>query len=533
MADFFQIAYLLGAAQGVFLAAILLSRTRSVLPNRLLAAVMLVFSIDLAMAWYHTSGAERAFPHLIGLDLPVAFLYGPLLYLYAATLTREERQLRAVQWLHFVPFILLVVYLAPFYASSGPHKLAVLQEAVQDARIDVATLLGPLKLVHGFVKSMRQSGDELAQRLDLKVPQTPLAQVAQPNPLGAGGALRVLGVELAVLAVLLDLLPDRVELAVDHRLGHVEAVAVGQLVEQLAFGALPGQALVVLADLVAHPLLQAVQVLFAELLGELVVDLDRLGLPQFLHLDVELRGLTRQLAVHVAVREGDLDGLFLARLDADQLVLEALDEAVGTEFQVMVLGLHARVLLAVDLAREVDHQDVALLGRTRRLDRLALLLLGSQPLQRLVDLVVGDLDLVGGHRDLAEVHRLDVRQQLQLHPVDQILPLVEGLHRDVRLAGGAQAALLDHLLRGVADGALQHLAHHGLAEALLEDAHRRLARPEARDLLVLADLAQPALNLLVDLVGFQGDHELALEAFVLFLGDLHGPLGPFLMRGAR
>ena len=345
------------------------------------------------------------------------------------------------------------------------------------------------------------------------------------------GLLRVLGVELSLLAVLLDLLPDRVELAVDHRRRHVEAVPVGQLVEQLALGALAGQALVVLADLVAHPLLQRVQVFLAELLRQLVVDLDRFGLAQLLHLNVELRGLTRQLAVHVFVREGDLDGLLLARLDADQLVFEALDETVGAEFQVVVLGLHARVLLAVDLAGEVDHQDVALLGRARLLDRLALLLLGGQPLQRLVDLVVRDLDLVRGHLDLAEVHRFDVRQQLHLHPVDQILALLEGLQLDVRLAGRLQAALLHHLLRGVADRALQHLTHHGLAEALPEDTHRRLARPEARDLLVLADLAQPALNLFIDLVGFQGDHELALEAFVLFFGDLHGPLGPFLCVG--
>ena len=59
--------YLLGAAQGLFLAAVLASRPRNTLPNRLLAAVVLVFSVDLAMAVYHASGASVRAPALIGL----------------------------------------------------------------------------------------------------------------------------------------------------------------------------------------------------------------------------------------------------------------------------------------------------------------------------------------------------------------------------------------------------------------------------------------------------------------------------------
>ena len=63
-----HVVYVLGAAQGLFLAAVLASRPHASVPNRLLAAVMAVFSVDLAMAAYHASGADAAFPALIGLD---------------------------------------------------------------------------------------------------------------------------------------------------------------------------------------------------------------------------------------------------------------------------------------------------------------------------------------------------------------------------------------------------------------------------------------------------------------------------------
>jgi len=143
-----HVVYVLGAAQGLFLAAVLASRPHASVPNRLLAAVMAVFSADLAMAAYHASGTDAAFPALIGLDFPAGFLYGPLLYLYARTLTEADGKLRRRDLLHFVPFALLVLYLVPFYALSGAEKLALLREPGD--RLRVLAAANPLKLVHGL-----------------------------------------------------------------------------------------------------------------------------------------------------------------------------------------------------------------------------------------------------------------------------------------------------------------------------------------------------------------------------------------------
>ena len=58
MSGWLHVVYVLGAVQGLFLAAVLASRPRASVPDRLLAAAMLVFSLDLAMAAYHASGLD-------------------------------------------------------------------------------------------------------------------------------------------------------------------------------------------------------------------------------------------------------------------------------------------------------------------------------------------------------------------------------------------------------------------------------------------------------------------------------------------
>jgi AraC-like DNA-binding protein len=145
------VLYLLGAAQGLFLAAVLASRHRNALPNRLLAALVLVFSVDLAMAVYHASEVSTRLPALIGLDLPIAFLYGPLLYLYARTFTSERPALHRLDAWHFAPFLLALLFFLPFYALPGAEKLALMQDPSLAFQTRALVVINPLKLLHGFV----------------------------------------------------------------------------------------------------------------------------------------------------------------------------------------------------------------------------------------------------------------------------------------------------------------------------------------------------------------------------------------------
>ncbi|OZC02080.1 helix-turn-helix domain-containing protein [Rubricoccus marinus] len=145
------VIYLLGATQGLFLAAVLASRHRNALPNRLLAAVVLVFSIDLAMAVYHATDASAVVPALIGLDLPIGFLYGPLFYLYVRTFTAERPEMKRTDLWHLAPFVLLSLFLVPYYLLPGTEKLALLNDPGASFQTGALTIINPLKLVHGFV----------------------------------------------------------------------------------------------------------------------------------------------------------------------------------------------------------------------------------------------------------------------------------------------------------------------------------------------------------------------------------------------
>ncbi|MEM6326636.1 MAG: helix-turn-helix transcriptional regulator [Bacteroidota bacterium] len=150
LTDILEILYLLGAVQGLFLAAVLASRHRNALPNRLLAGLMLLFSVDLAMAVYHASGASRHTPSLIGLDLASAFLYGPLLYLYARALIQEQPVLSRQDGWHFLPFVLLALFFLPFVLQPGDEKLALMEDPSLSLQTRVLGILAPFKLIHGF-----------------------------------------------------------------------------------------------------------------------------------------------------------------------------------------------------------------------------------------------------------------------------------------------------------------------------------------------------------------------------------------------
>ena len=144
-----EVLFLLGAAQGLFLAAVLASRHRNALPNRLLAALVLVFSLDLAMAVYHASAVSTRWPALVGLDLPIAFLYGPLLYLYVRTLTSPRPVLHPRDLGHFVPFVGLLLFLLPFFLLPGTEKLALVRDPSLALQTRAFVVITPLKLVHG------------------------------------------------------------------------------------------------------------------------------------------------------------------------------------------------------------------------------------------------------------------------------------------------------------------------------------------------------------------------------------------------
>ena len=149
--DWLHVITLLGAIQGVFLAGVLAAKPSNRTANRLLAALVLAFSIHLATAVYHAVGFEQVFPHFFGAAYPLPFLYGPLTNLYAVTAADRTRRLRPSDLLHLVPFLVTVVVGLPIYLMSGPEKIAFYHQLRSGAHPLVFAIFDPLKLASGVI----------------------------------------------------------------------------------------------------------------------------------------------------------------------------------------------------------------------------------------------------------------------------------------------------------------------------------------------------------------------------------------------
>jgi AraC-like DNA-binding protein len=148
--DWLHLAVLLGAVQGVFLAASLATKRRNRTANRVLAVAMLVFSVSLATTVYHAGGYVSRFPDFFGVGYPLPFLFGPLVYLYAVTAADRTRGLRRYDALHFLPFAVVVIAGMPIYLLSGTEKIALFAQLQDGERPLLLAIADPLKFVSGI-----------------------------------------------------------------------------------------------------------------------------------------------------------------------------------------------------------------------------------------------------------------------------------------------------------------------------------------------------------------------------------------------
>lgn len=118
---------LLGAAQGLFLGVVLLSiKGGNRVANRILAALVFTIALTVAGAVTRTMHYDFIFPHLSRIHDPFPFLAVPLIFLYIKTLTSRKSVFPKKEFLHFIPFILCVGYLIPYYLQSREAKLQYL-----------------------------------------------------------------------------------------------------------------------------------------------------------------------------------------------------------------------------------------------------------------------------------------------------------------------------------------------------------------------------------------------------------------------
>jgi AraC-like DNA-binding protein len=126
--DWLQLASLVGALQGLFLAGTLFAQRDNRTANRLLAILMLTFTVFLASTVYYATGLFERWPHFFGISYHTPFVFGPLVYLYAKAASDRSWRFKRRDWIHFVPVAITLGSTIPMYLLSGPEKVALLRE---------------------------------------------------------------------------------------------------------------------------------------------------------------------------------------------------------------------------------------------------------------------------------------------------------------------------------------------------------------------------------------------------------------------
>ncbi|NIV92431.1 helix-turn-helix domain-containing protein [candidate division KSB1 bacterium] len=111
-----------GIVQAIFWAIVLLSLKRgNVVANRILALLLLLFSIGIASTILYETKYILSYPHFAEIATPILFVYPPLFFLYVKRLTSESLNLK-ISLFHFIPFLICTAYVFPFYINGAEYK---------------------------------------------------------------------------------------------------------------------------------------------------------------------------------------------------------------------------------------------------------------------------------------------------------------------------------------------------------------------------------------------------------------------------
>jgi AraC-like DNA-binding protein len=135
--DWINTLLLLGALQGFILATVLVFATgNNAQANKVLALLVFTFSINLIIEVSYDSGAYFNWSWLIGLDTPIEFMYGPLLWFYTQLLISESDFSLKKHFWHFLPTILILLLWSGFFFSPSEQKISHLSELISRDSLD-------------------------------------------------------------------------------------------------------------------------------------------------------------------------------------------------------------------------------------------------------------------------------------------------------------------------------------------------------------------------------------------------------------
>ena len=156
------------AVQGLFLAFTLRLKQDRVRADGILALWLLILSLDMAAANYYVAGLYLVWPQGIGVRYGIQLVYGPILLLYVRSLlgraglpglpeTWLVPRLLKGTFAHFLPLILLKLYLIPLLLLTADEKLEFINAYIRREHT-VYILFDFAQCLHGLFYTLMGMG---------------------------------------------------------------------------------------------------------------------------------------------------------------------------------------------------------------------------------------------------------------------------------------------------------------------------------------------------------------------------------------
>jgi AraC-like DNA-binding protein len=142
-----QILLFAGCVQAILLATYLFFHS-SIRGSHLFGFLLLFLTIHLFLVANDRQEFFMQFPHLLHITWLVPALYGPIILIFVRRITRYSLKPKLVEWLYFVPFLLLLIYHLPFYLQPGAEKRAYIADFALSVKDDFGLINQLVNVLH-------------------------------------------------------------------------------------------------------------------------------------------------------------------------------------------------------------------------------------------------------------------------------------------------------------------------------------------------------------------------------------------------
>ena len=152
--DLPTIILLLGALQGYLLSFALLIKHRDKIANRILAVLILLYTLFVTGGVFSNLKLYDEYPHLMVTIGALPMVFGPLHYLYAKHLLAPILKFKKSEWLDFLAFLCYKLYVIPAYLMSPLELKQYMADVYYEEQLFVVIIINWLLVFQGLTYMM-------------------------------------------------------------------------------------------------------------------------------------------------------------------------------------------------------------------------------------------------------------------------------------------------------------------------------------------------------------------------------------------